>query len=329
MKRRILLAVIILITSANFTTDAQVVGKYLEKKIKQAGQRAGQKADEEITEEMNKKVDKAVENAFDSIFNDSESADEQSDTQYSSGNPSSRSSDAMTAAMMKSLGLNTAPANVAENYDYKGNIKMTVQTWDQDGNTEGELDYITYMSDSYSGFAMEFVQNGQRSCMIFDTKEGAMIILTDSEDSRTGIVTTYPVDSLWDESDTETEEIEDYSVYNQNLKKTGRTKTIAGYSCDEYTYEDEESTGTVWMTNDLPAELWAKMFSANVIAASNMGYYGGFAMELEQLDKETDEKVFMQVKEVNENQPKSISTKGYQLISFGGNMQESTGEEDE
>jgi len=165
--------------------------------------------------------------------------------------------------------------------------------------------------------------------MIFDTKGGAMIILTESEGSKTGIVTAYAVDSLWDESDSETEEIEDYSIYNQNLKKTGRTKKIAGYSCDEYSYEDEESTGTVWMTNDLPAELWAKMFSANVIAASNVGYYGGFVMEMEQRDKETDEKVIMQVKEVNENQPKSFTTKGYQLISFGGTMGEDAGGEQE
>jgi hypothetical protein len=325
MKRILFLALTMLILPAVYTAESQVVGKYMEKKLKQATQRAGQKADQEITEEMNKKVDKAVENAFDSIFNDTDESDEKSTNQNSSGN----SSDALSSAMMKSLGLNTSPANVAENYDYSGNIKMTVQSWDNNGETEGELDYITYMTESYSGFAMEFIQNGQHSVMIFDTKGGAMIILTESEGSKTGIVTAYAVDSLWDESDAETEEIEDYSIYNQNLKKTGRTKKIAGYSCDEYAYEDEESTGTAWMTNDLPAELWAKMFSANVIAASNVGYYGGFVMEMEQQDKETDEKVIMQVKEVNENQPKSFTTKGYQLISFGGTMGEDAGGEQE
>ncbi|MGC9342972.1 MAG: DUF4412 domain-containing protein [Bacteroidales bacterium] len=324
MKRLLLLAAIIIATSFSYESEAQPVGKFLEKKLKQATKRAGEKADEEITEEMNKKVDRAVENAFDSLFNDSETNDRDSENQYSSS-----SSEAMAAAMMKSMGINNSPANVADSYDYNGNIKMIIQSWNEKGESQGEMDYTTYISDDFSGFAMEFSQDNHQSLMIFDTKEGAMIILTDTEGSKTGIVTTYEVDSLWGDEDITAEEIEDYSKFNENLKKTGNTKMIAGYSCDEYIYEDEEAEGTVWMTDELPAELWAKMFNTNVLAASNAGYYGGFVMEMLRKDKETEEKMILQVKEVNENQPKSISTKDYQLMSFGGMMEENPEEEAE
>lgn len=314
IKKIFLLLFLASAVTINYNVDAQVVGKYLEKKLKQATNRAGEKADQEVTEEMNEQVDKGVESIFDNIFNDT--GEEGESTSGSSGPNNKNSSEALSAAMMKSMGISMDPANIEENYTYSGNILMTVQSWDSEGNTDGELDYKTYMSDNYSGFAMEFTKNDQHSTMVFDTKNGAMIILSESNGQKTGIVTSYAIDSLM-ESDYTEETVEDYSIYNQNLKKTGKTKTVAGYKCDEYRYEDEEIEGSVWMTDELPAELWARMFSANVIAASNIGAYGGFVMEMEQIDKENQYKTFMQVREVNENQPTTISTAGYQMMSFG------------
>jgi hypothetical protein len=309
-------------------TSAQIPGRYLEKKMKQAVNRAGQKADEEVTEEMNKKVDEGVEKVFDDIFDEDEepatdkpsSSGEENEKSSSSGSPGS---DAAAKAMMKSLGITTAPTNVEETYQYAGNIFMTVQSWNDDGSTDGEVNYTTYMTNDNSGFAMEFEKDGQNSLMIFDYGNGSMIILSENENEKTGIVTPYAsylTDSLEEvESDPDSEEIDDFSVYNQNLKKTGKSKKIAGYSCDEYTYEDEESDITLWMTDELPAELWANMYSANVITASAAGNYGGFVMEMDQKDKTSEDRVFLQVQEVNRNESKSFSTKGYQLISFGGN----------
>ena len=75
------------------------------------------------------------------------------------------------------------------------------------------------------------------------------------------------------------------------------------------------------MTKELPAEMWSKMITANVFAASSMGYYGGFVMESDQREKNTQNRVYMIVKEVNKDKSTSISTAGYQLMSFGINPQ--------
>lgn len=313
MKRIFILLLSVLFLSISYNSEAQVVGKYLEKKMKQATRRAGKKTDEKITKEMNKKVDKAVDNAFEGIISDEEK------NEYPSRNYSSDSTSTSTASMMKSLGL-SSPENVEESYDYTGNILMSVQTWDDKGKTEGEINYVTYMSDEYKGFAMEFYKENHRSLMIFDTRNGNMIILTESGGSKTGLVTAYNTDSLWNDEYSMSETVEEQSIYNKNLQKTGRTKTIAGYSCDEYRYEDEEIEGNVWMTDELPTELWTRMFSANVIAASNIGNYGGFVMELNQKNKENGEQNQVLVKEVNQDQPRTISTRDYQLISYGGSL---------
>lgn len=336
MKKIFFILSIVFISSLTFESTAQPVGRFLEKKMKQATQRAAQKADEEVTEEMNEQVDKSVEKVFDDIFGNDEESDSaateksKSTSSSSGGDPS----DAMATAMMKKLGVSMAPANVQESYDYQGNIVMAVQSWDQNGETQGEVNYTTHYSNNYSGFAMEFYQDNASSTMIFDTKNGAMLILTDDGNEKTGIVTTYAVDSLGEDyyedvEEEEIEEIEDYSIYNENLKKTGKTKKIAGYKCDEYRYEDEEDEGTVWMTTDISPELWTRMLTSNVFSATTAGYYGGFVMEMDQADKTTGERTYMLVKEVNENKPSSISTKGYQLMSFNVDAEEEGEEETE
>lgn len=332
MKKITFSLIIVLITSLSFELSAQPVGRFLEKKMKQATQRAAQKADEEVTEEMNKQVDKSVEKVFDDIFTSDEETDSAgTEKSKSSSSYSGDPSDPMAAAMMKKMGVNMAPANVQESYDYQGNIVMTVQSWDQDGDSEGEVNYTTHYSSKYSGFAMEFYQDNASSKMIFDAKNGAMLILTDDGNEKTGIVTTYAVDSLGEDyyedlEEEEIEEIEDHSIYSENLKKTGRTKKIAGYKCDEYRYEDEEDEGTVWMTTDISPDLWARMLTSNVFSGTTAGYYGGFVMEMDQTDKTSGERTYMLVKEVNENKPSSISTKGYQLMSFNVDVEEEEGE---
>lgn len=326
MKKLIFTLLIVFVSSLAFESTAQPVGRFLEKKMKQATQRAAQKADEEVTEEMNEQVDKSVEKVFDDIFESDEESDSAGTEKSKSGSSSSGGdpSDAMAAAMMKKLGVNMAPANVQESYDYQGNIVMSVQSWDQNEDTEGEVNYTTHYSDNYAGFAMEFFQDNTSSTMIFDTKNGAMLILSDDGNEKTGIVTTYAKDSLAEDynEDLEDDEIEDYSIYNENLKKTGRTKKIAGYKCDEYRFEDEEDEGTVWMTNDISPELWARMLTSNIFSATTAGYYGGFVMEMDQTDKTTGERTYLLVKEVNENKASSISTKGYQLMSFNVDVEE-------
>ena len=41
------------------------------------------------------------------------------------------------------------------------------------------------------------------------------------------------------------------------------------------------------------------MFSANAYSAASMGYYGGFVMEMDSKEKNTQERTTMLVKEVN------------------------------
>ncbi len=318
MARVFSLLMVLIATSLTMNTHAQVEN-YLKKKMNQASKRAQQKADERLTREMNEAVDKQVDKAFDAAL---EGEEEKPDS-VPPASEGSADYDARSAAMLKAMGISMDAANVKESYSYTGDIRMVVQTWDGKGNTDGPINYTTYMNEDHSGFAMEFNQEEAHSTIIFDYLEGSMIILTENDGQKTGMVTQYQamVDTLSNYNDDMTEEeteMPDYAAYNDNLKKTGRTKTIAGYRCDEYVYEDEESHTSLWMTDDLPADLWANMLNSNYIAAANVGYYGGFVMEMEQTQKSDNSRTTMEVLDVNPNKPSSVSTSGYQIMSLGG-----------
>ncbi|MCK4922388.1 MAG: DUF4412 domain-containing protein [Bacteroidales bacterium] len=337
MKKILSLLSILALSGGFFQTQAQV-GNYLKNKAKQATVRAGQKSDEKVTEEVNEEVDTGVEKVFNKFFGEDETetlesaksseTDVESDTSDGENNSfqpassESSSSDVRANAMMKAMGINTTSVDVKENYNYSGNILMTVQSWDDEGKPEDEIQYKTFMTKDNSGFAMEFGDEGEEeSTMIFDYKDEKMIILSDDGDTKSGMVTAYSglAEQMSDaEEDSEYNDNTDYSSYRQNLKKTGKSKKIAGYKCDEYIYDDEESHIVMWMTDQLPADLMANMFNANVMAGSSMGFYGGFTMEMDQQSKNSKDRTYMLVNEVNENQSTSISTKGYELMSISG-----------
>lgn len=341
MKTRIIFLTFIFIFNAIQFTDAQV-GNYLKKKAESATNRAGRQADKEVTKDLNKAVDKGVANAFDKVRKDEEEEEGQEDqpsdasqpsksSSQSSGSKSGKSSanDAMTKAMMGRMGISMErPANIKDSYNYTSNLVMNTQSWDSEGNTEGEMPYTTHYRNDGKGFAMEFKSEEKgNSRIIFDYENEMMIILADDGKDKSGVVMKWTgayTDSLTTVSTqpttttAETPEVKDYTNYYSSFKKTGSTKSISGYKCEEYEYNSEEDKATFWMTNDLPAELWANMFSANVVASVYAGRPNGFIMEWTNENKTTKEKSHMIVKEVNRDKSTNLSTAGYTFMSFGG-----------
>lgn len=350
MKLKSLFLLISLAFAFAGVSNGQNVGNYLKRKANMAGKHAENRADQNVNKKINGEIDKSVDKAFNKLWGDDKKKEDE--TQDQSGNsspeqadqnassPTQKASDARdkaaSNAMMKALGISTN-VDVKSSYDYSGDIEMTIQTWDETGETEGPVLYTTYVSKGNEGFAMKFSQDGTGSTtMIFDYKDSKMIIMNNENGDKTGMVMQWEgmTDSLENFDYSEPpgdDEIEDFSKFNEHLKKTGKSKKIAGYTCDEYIYDDEESHATMWMTDELPPELWANMFSANAYSAASMGFYGGFVMEMDSKEKETNERTTLLVNKVNRNKTSSISTSGYQFMSMNSKMmqQQQPAEEEE
>jgi hypothetical protein len=330
MNIKSLLFTLIFLSGSAMGINAQIEG-YLKSKARVAVGRVGQNADKEVDKKINQAVDKEFEKqknkkkdqVADSLSKDDGNAEAGSSDSKSKGSSKSSGDDAMSKAIMGKMGINMErPANMKDSYEYTGNIKMDLETWNEDGESQGVVDYTSQYSDKNAGFALEFNDKEKGySTMIYDYDNELMIILSDNGKDKSGFATPlsdYHSDSVSTSASTQVTPAEQKNAenYTSGFKKTGKSKTIAGYKCEEYYFENEEGMINNWMTTDLPAELWAKMYTSSAFNTLYTGQVSGFVMESDQKHKASKDRTHMIVKEVNPKKSASISTTGYSIMTM-------------
>ncbi len=110
---------------------------------------------------------------------------------------------------------------------------------------------------------------------------------------------------------------EEESDSDIRFEKTGKSKRIAGYLCEEYRVEDENGEGTIWVTQDLP-------FSMNslYLGDQNKSYMPysadrleGFPMEWDYYDRLNGNRSHMVVTRV-EKKERSIDMQDYRQMNL-------------
>lgn len=222
---------------------------------------------------------------------------------------------------MKALFSGGASVKHKESYNFNGKIRMLMESYEEKGNNaDAVVEYITYIDEGSGDVAIEvvpisgeLVKGGGSAAMnmIYDQENMAMFILTDKDGQKTAIAT--PIDeSMQSAGIEEDEEISDEATFN----RTGRTKTIAGYKCEEYEMKDGTSTANMWVTKDLPFKPSGKEMRSAGIPIYNEGPFdGGMIMEMV-LFEEGVKKMTMVVKEVDNRAKKSISLAGYTIMNM-------------
>ena len=104
------------------------------------------------------------------------------------------------------------------------------------------------------------------------------------------------------------------------ITKTGNTRMIAGYKCDEYKIIDPEKEGysNVWMTKDVKLKADKKYWGkAGMPTYYNYpGFEGSMMLAMESFDKKNNPEMKMETKEINEDFSHSISTVGYTFMKM-------------
>lgn len=236
----------------------------------------------------------------------------------------------MQRKMMGMMGLNNVKYEM--NYDFTSSMSMEMQATDSLGKKSDKVLYTTYFDKNSKSFAMEFEgvdkQSGkkQNSLMIFDYKNWAMLILGDKgNNEKSGIAMQMAKDSSIEAQQnkpvSETQTHQDLSSANMYYKATGRTKTIAGYSCKEYVYENTEGKGEIWATNDVVFDYstaYGHMGGMQTLASGGMGYGLGMMMEMHFKDLHSKAQSDLVVTDIKPSNPKSLNLAGYQIIGMGG-----------
>jgi hypothetical protein len=334
MKKIILFSAILIFTGTMSDVTGQDLTKFMNKRKntaeKATEERVGREADKVVTKEVNKALDK--------IFGKEETpaktpVDSVAPASSSTPSSSSRSgsSSVGTGIMMRAMGLSAGTANVKPVYEFDGFIEMTV-TYDKQNKEEEKTTYTTYIDSKSLDYGVLFdePENSSTSVIIFDTQNALMLTLADQNGERTGFAIGFTPEQTEAISSEYGEEKEEETVDPYKTYKTGKTKNILGYRCEEYLIEDDNSRVTMWITDDLDKEM-KKTYMQNATFAGMFAhayYTNGTVMEYVTEYKKSGEKTVMQVTDIDLNKRNIISTQGYTIMNMGA-MMENEAEKDE
>lgn len=211
---------------------------------------------------------------------------------------------------------------LSDNVDYKSDyqfdafIQMEVSEYKKNGKLDEQVLYDTHVSKENTDYAMVFRDDGNKSTIIFDQENSAMLVLSDNDGDKTGFAMGIDPEALAEEVE-EYEEEEGIDPYSAH--KTGKKKDILGYSCEEYLVEDTATEVRMWVSEELGKNVRKNMlnnpqtFGAIFYHAT---YTNGMVMEYDVLDKDDGERTIMVVTDLDLKRSHSIPTRGYAVMTL-------------
>jgi hypothetical protein len=219
--------------------------------------------------------------------------------------------------MMDAFGL-TGNVAYEDDYSFDGYIQMEITSYKKNGKLDDQVVYDNYVHKTKADYAMVFKDGSDKSTIIFDTKNSAMLILTESDGEKTGFATTIDPEAMAEMAE-DYEEEEEATLDPYNIKKTGKKKNILGYSCDEYLMEDEYSEVHMWVSEKLGKEMrkeWMNNKQTFGTMFTHANALNGMVLEYDVLDKDDGRKSIMLVTKIDLNHSHSVATGDYTVMSM-------------
>ena len=300
MRTRSILLLFALIIILPGTSNAQ--GGFLRNKLNKA-----------LNKETNKQIDSAAQKRAQEKANEGDK--DQNDKANGQDNGGTRAT---------GRGLLGGKIDIKYNDEYKftGRIYMQMETYDK--KEVRKSDYYTYYNSNTLDAGIEVniadAKEGQSnipSVFLFDNDNKCFIMLMGNADSKTGIISTIPSDSV---VTAQTKTQKGGTAIQPTITKTGNSRIIAGYRCDEYkvTETGKEGYTNLWMTKDVKLKADKKYWGkAGVPTYYNYPEFeGAMMLAMESFDKDNKPGMKMETKEINDNFNHSISTKGYTFMKM-------------
>jgi hypothetical protein len=217
-----------------------------------------------------------------------------------------------------------------EEYSFTSRLYMQTETYDKKEVLKTDL--FMFFSGKSPNVGMETKsvtdEKGNStpvaSTMVMDGENKCFIILTDMNGTKMGIISAIPDENT---AQTQPDAKPAQKVTPTEFTKTGNSKVIAGYKCDEYSYKNTENktTGKVWFTKEANLKIDKRGWQ-NTGMAAYYGYTGfndGIILANESYDEKGKLTMKSETKEINPGFNHSISVKGYSLRQMNLNQSQS------
>lgn len=277
-----------------------------------------------LRKSLNKAINKEIENKVDTAVDKSIKENEKNNPDKV---PASGQENGGTKATGRGLFGGKIDIKYNDEYGFTGRIYMQMETYDKKDVLKS--DYYTYFNSNTLNAGIELnVQNPDKkestlpTVFLFDNDNRCFLMLVNNGESKTGIISTIPSDSALA---AQTQKMKMEPEKQPVITKTGNTRMVAGYKCDEYKIVEAEKDGysNVWMTKDLKIKAdkknWGKAGMPSYYGYP--GFEGAFMLAMEAYGKDNKLAMKMETMEINESFSHSISTKGFTFMkmNFGQN----------
>lgn len=325
MKTRLLfllLAITIILPSSSLGQLGGVVRRAVNRQINNEIDSA---LDKKVQDEQNKNRAKKAEEqqAKEAAQQDNVVAEDQENNENAGGG--NTGSDAGGASFSGLFG-NKVTLKYKDDYNFTSRIHMVTEQYD--GKDVTKMNFYMFYNTSQPSIGIETQtitdeenQTEINAKMVMDGENKIFLMLTDINGMKMGTITEVP-----DENTTivgpDGKPVKKYTP--PTFTKTGNTRVIAGYKCDEYDYKNPEdkTSGKVWFTKDANLKIDKRGWNN-----SGMSYYYGsnqFDDGIILANEAYDNRGRLQSKsetiEINENFPHNITVTGYTLRQMNLNQ---------
>jgi len=316
MKTRALVLTIIILLPLSSFSQTGILRRAINRQVSNELDSA---LDKKIQDEQNK--NRAREKAA----ADQNQAKTATDKKVDEGQPAGNEGGGLGAALFG----NKVDLKYDEEYRFTSRIYMQMESYEKKDVTKMDF-YMFYSANSPTlGVETKTIstqEDGEvpiAASMVVDGDNKVFLMLTEVNSMKMGTISPLTDENtktriIGFKSGVEEGVLAVDSMLNQlQFTKTGNTRMVAGYRCDEYSYTnaDDKISGKVWFTRE-PKILVDKRGWNNTGMSSYYGYEGfkdGIILASEANDEKGNLAMKAETKEINENYPHTISTKGYTL----------------
>lgn len=226
--------------------------------------------------------------------------------------------------LMMSSGSENIP--IEESYSFSTQVMYELTT--MQNNKPSIVNYEMWFSKNDGYMATQVKGNNDENSKdmpssmvsIFDDKNQAMIILLE-EQKMAQLLSMSKIKEVAEKEN----EIESENTVFESIQKTGKTKKILGYTCEEFSSQNDSNKFSYWITQDLALFQKNMFFNISKSLGGNTfeeipDHAKGFMMEMHFENLTNNEKGSMTVINI-QKADKNILMSEYQLMSLGQFMQ--------
>ncbi|OSZ78659.1 hypothetical protein CAP35_10535 [Chitinophagaceae bacterium IBVUCB1] len=176
---------------------------------------------------------------------------------------------------------NAMNGKTEEEYKFPMSLRMHITTYkDGEVRDENDIDYYLNGNEKYFAARMDDKNNKRKRSvmfMIYDYDNNSTVMIDENEKTYMAMnINAFMSAEAQANRGKQTTE----GKYKNDCKKTGKTKTIEGYTCEEYvcTDEDRNRRSEIWIAGKLPIDI-SQSFMRSPYAYMGTNKMAGMMME--------------------------------------------------